>query len=93
VLVGLTPQYEPQRERFRVILIRDCKDFGLYCVEKASKALGVHMGALLLSLSIDDKWNILSKGGINGDYFFERYSEKNFIEGVIHSEKKVFSNI
>jgi hypothetical protein len=93
VLVGLTPQYEPQRERFRAILIRDCKNFGLYRVEKASKALGVHMGALLLSLSIDDKWNILSKGGINGDYFFERYSEKNFIEGVIHSEKKVFSNI
>jgi hypothetical protein len=93
VLVGLTSQYEPQRERFRVILIRDCKNFGLYRVEKASKALGVHMGALLLSLSIDAKWNILSKGGINGEYFFNKYRKEEFIKGVKCFEEKAFSNI
>ncbi len=93
VLVGLTPQYEPQRERFKEILIRDCKNFGLYCVEKASEDLGVNIGALLLSLSSDAKRNILSKGGINGEYFFKKYRKEEFIKQVIDSQEKVFSNI
>ena len=51
------------------------------------------MGALLLSLRSDAKRNILSKGGINGEYFFNKYRKEEFIKQVIDSQEKVFSNI